>query len=106
MKTTTAAAKYRTFGRQEVTVRHFLDIERTTLANERTLLAYVRTSLTTFVVGGTFIHFFRDTLIQGIGVAFILFALCALAIGFWRFEKVKDAIKASENHGARAFDED
>src|SRR3989338_797353 len=48
-----------------------LAVQRTTLANERTWLAYLRTALTLFVAGVTFVQFFSSRIIQLIGWGFI-----------------------------------
>ena len=84
--------------------------ERTALANERTLLAYIRTALTLFVVGVTFLHFLDGRpSIHFFGWFFIILAVCLLSIGLWRFTKVKRMIQSSEKrapmskNGAKDF---
>jgi len=73
-----------------------LDVERTMIANERTFLAYIRTSLAMSAVGGTLIHFFSETSVRVLGVFFIVAAICMLGIGFHRFEKMRNTISPAK----------
>lgn len=73
-----------------------LSAERTHLANERTLLSYVRTSLATFVAGAAFIHFSDGRLLALIvGVIFMLLALLGSLVGFTRFDRMQTLISTS-----------
>ena len=53
-------------------IRDQLAADRTILANERTLLAYLRVALTLFVAGVSFIKFFESRILMILGAAFIL----------------------------------
>ena len=48
---------YSHYGSQALSLTDHLAIDRTILANERTLLAYLRTALGLVVIGATFLHF-------------------------------------------------
>jgi putative membrane protein len=66
---------------------------RTALANERTLLAYVRTSIMLAFSGISAIKIFpNDRVIVIIGLILIPLALGAGLYGYWRFVKVRDRI--------------
>ena len=66
---------------------------RTKQANERTLLAYIRTALTLVVAGLTFIKFFDNRIIEIIGWVFIPFGLINLILGIIRYRATKDHIE-------------
>ena len=62
-----------------------LNAARTILANERTVLSYIRTSLALFVAGITFIRFFDNLLIELVGWVFLPIGLVNLIIGIFRY---------------------
>ena len=57
---------------------------RTNLANERTLLAYIRTSLTAFIFGLGVIEFVEPNL-KFVGLIFIFISFIVLILGFYHF---------------------
>ena len=61
----------------------YLAIDRTVLANERTLLSYGRTAVGMVVVGGTIIRFMDALWMHGLGAGFILAGLAVFGLG-WR----------------------
>ena len=65
-----------------------LDLERTMQATERTLLAYIRTSLTVFAVGATFIKFFDSIIFEMIGWIFIPIAIGIFLFGLRHYRKL------------------
>jgi len=67
--------------------------QRTILANERTFLAYLRTALTLFAAGVTFIRFFGIELLSIVGYIFIVFSVVLVVIGTIRYKKVNSHIK-------------
>lgn len=77
-------------------LRDQLAVDRTRLANERTLLAYIRTAFMLLVTGATALKLFSDTphivltawLFVGLGV---LVGLC----GAWRFLVMRRRIEKS-----------
>jgi putative membrane protein len=66
---------------------------RVTLANQRTFLAYLRTALTMFVAGVTFIKFFDSLLLEIIGWAFVPLAIATQAIGIYRYNSLRVRMK-------------
>ncbi|MDP8275234.1 MAG: DUF202 domain-containing protein [Candidatus Euphemobacter frigidus] len=68
-------------------VRDHLVADRTILANERTMLSYLRLSLTLFVAGVSLIKFFENWILVVIGGLFIPLALLAGILGFRRYRR-------------------
>ena len=78
-------------------MREQLDLIRTVLANERTFLAYLRTSLALAVAGVSIFHFLgRSPGANALGVLFVLSAILCFGYGGYRFRKV-----SREIHGRR-----
>jgi putative membrane protein len=72
-----------------------LGLARTHLANERTFLAYIRTSLAFWAAGAGMIHFFPSRIMNYTGW-FLLIAGAAISIiGALRFVAMKRRISAS-----------
>jgi putative membrane protein len=69
-----------------------LALIRTMLANERTYLAYLRSSLALIATGASAIHFLRVPAAVWAGVVIILIGLSCLGFGALRFLKVRRAI--------------
>ena len=78
-------------------LRDLLATDRTQLANERTLLAYLRTALTLFIAGASFIQFFSNLLIEVIGWAFLPVSIFFGILGFQRFYKMKALLDKLKN---------
>jgi putative membrane protein len=74
-------------------IRHLLAIDRTKMANERTVLAYTRTALTLLIIGVTFLHFIDSVIFTIVGWVFIPCAIYTFIQGMIRFNKTKKAIK-------------
>ena len=70
-----------------------LAVQRTTLANERTWLAYLRTALTLFVAGVTFVQFFSSRIIQLIGWSFIPLGVVTALVGWRRYRQARRLTK-------------
>lgn len=62
------------------------------MANERTFLSYIRTSLAFLVVGGSFIKFFTFLWTLLAGWIFISLAIIVFFIGVVRYRKFKSRI--------------
>ncbi|MBI2287499.1 MAG: DUF202 domain-containing protein [Chloroflexi bacterium] len=84
---------YDRFKKEELILRDYLAADRTSLANERTLLSYIRTSVALAAAGGSLIHFLTS-LVADIGGGLLL-ALAAgiLGVGFQRFLWYKRRLK-------------
>lgn len=62
-------------------------MERTSLANERTLLAYIRTSLTLIVPGLTGVEFANSPSLKVVAALFVPIGVIVFFIGLGRFYK-------------------
>ncbi len=81
---------------RDVFLRDQLAAKRTILANERTYLAYIRTSLTLFVAGVSFIKFFGHIIYQITGWLLIPLAILTLLKGIASYTKMKRVIDEEE----------
>lgn len=83
-----------------LTLRDYLAAHRTVLANDRTWLGNVRTSVTFFVAGVSFIQFFGSEIIQTVGWAFVPIGALNLIYGFVKYnqrKKMIESIKIKKN---------
>jgi putative membrane protein len=69
-----------------------LAIERTELANKRTLLAYIRTAFSLFLASLGIIEFFENQYLIYLGFIFIPVAIMFLIIGIFRFKQSESKI--------------
>ncbi|MDP5241242.1 DUF202 domain-containing protein [Uliginosibacterium sp. 31-16] len=83
---------YARFRKDELILRDELAIDRTLLANENTLLAYLRSALTLVIAGITFIHFFSESWLLWLGIALIPLGLGVGLFGGRRFRRMQHNI--------------
>ena len=83
------AGIYDRFKVSEMILRDHLAADRTLLANQTTFLAYIRTALTFFVAGITFIRFFDVSAIEIVGWAFIPAAVFTFWLGLFRYRRLR-----------------
>lgn len=82
--------------KSELILRDHLAADRTILANERTFLAYIRTALTLFIAGLSFVHFdiLNSPWADGcIGGSFMLIGIVTFVLGFYRYNHKKKIIR-------------
>ena len=72
---------------------NLMAIGRTIMANERTLLSFLRTSLGFFLGGIALIRYLRHPIIEGLGWVFILLAAVLLVWGLYRYRRVRTVLK-------------
>ncbi len=77
----------------EVTLRDYLAIERTRLANERTLLSYVRSSLYLLIGGIAFFQLKGFPNFRVLGLLSLIFSALFFIIGIYRFVLLKKSLK-------------
>ncbi len=82
--------------KEDLFLRDHLAAHRTTLANERTFLAYIRTALTLLVAGVSFIKFFGSVVIQVLGWILIPLGVFTLVKGIISFRKMARRIEQEE----------
>ncbi len=73
---------------------------RTVLANERTLLAYIRTVLSAWIFGMGALKFFSESLfLVCFGWGVIAFGTFILVYGIWQFKRRHKTTNELEAHG-------
>jgi len=93
---------YERFLREELILRDELAVDRTLLANERTLMAYLRSALTLFIAGVTFIHFFEYGALFYLGGAFLPLSVATALLGILRHRRMNKAIHSIRNKFSEA----
>jgi putative membrane protein len=87
---------------KDLVLREYLAIERTKLANERTLLTYIRTGLYFLVAGSTLGHLIDTPFWNQMGVPIIIVGAIITTIGIARFLAVARQIKNSKQYVGNA----
>jgi len=85
---------YKSFFAHQFILRDHLAIDRTMLANESTLLAYVRTGLAITAAGATLLHFSTSPYTDYLSFVLILSGILGLIIGGTRYRHMKKVIMA------------
>jgi len=85
--------------REKIILRDFLALERTTLANERTLFSYIRTSLYLILGGIGFIQLKSFESIQWLGYLSFGISIVMIIYGLIRYYKLKRKLQ-------KLYDED
>jgi putative membrane protein len=85
---------YKRFSNSELILRDELAIDRTILANERTVLSYLRGSVSLIIAGVTFVHFIVPGTLHYIGISFIPIGLVAGIFGVCRYRRMDKRIRA------------
>lgn len=75
--------------KERIILRDFLALERTTLANERTLFAYIRTSLYLILGGIAFVKLEGFSNIKWLGYASFIVSFMLITFGLIRFYKLR-----------------
>lgn len=87
---------------REVILRDYLAIERTRLANERTLLSYIKSSLYLLLGGITALQLQSYPELEYLGIIALVFSAIFIFIGIYRFMILKKSLKKlyymTENH--------
>ncbi|OGV81085.1 MAG: hypothetical protein A3K19_17310 [Lentisphaerae bacterium RIFOXYB12_FULL_65_16] len=84
---------YQRFQCEELILRDELAIDRTLLANERTVLAYLRGALTLVIAGVTFLHFFDKGMLLYIGIFCVPFGFAVGVFGALRYRSMDARIR-------------
>jgi putative membrane protein len=87
-----STAPYQKFAADELILRDELAIDRTLLANERTLLAYLRSAMTLAIAGASILHFSTRPWYGWLGLACLPVALLIALIGVTRYRAMNRAI--------------
>ena len=73
----------------DTSIRDRLARQRTELANERTLLSYIRTAMGLFIVGIPAVWWLELPGVQALGVVSLVVGVAFLGVGVWRFFTIK-----------------
>ena len=87
---------------KDLVLREYLAIERTKLANERTLLTYIRTGLYFLVAGSTLGHLIDTAFWKMMGLPVIIVGVLITAFGVMRFIRMGREIERSKKHVGNA----
>ena len=79
--------------KDEIILRDYLAMERTTLANERTLLSYIRSSLYLLVGGIALLKLENFENLHFLGYLSLILTVCFVVIGLYRYQKIKSRLK-------------
>lgn len=79
--------------KEEVILRDFLALERTRLANERTLLAYIRSSLYLVLGGIAFLQLNDFVNIRWLGYVALVLSIFFIIIGISRFVQLNRSLR-------------
>lgn len=90
---------------KEMTRKNTPDLLRTFLANERTFLSFIRTSLTLFIVAFTLIKFLDNQLFEFIGWLFVGIGIATFFVGLVRYIRMKILIKALHKENSERYRE-
>ena len=83
---------YQAFVVEEMILRDHLAVDRTSLANERTFLSYVRTALACLLGGASALHFLSGIATDILGVSLIAAGVGTAAYGSYRYRWYKRRI--------------
>jgi len=87
---------YSNFKKCDMILRDHLSVDRTTLSNQNTFLAYIRTALTLFVAGITFIRFFDNLAVEIVGWSFVPIGIATFIVGFIRYNRLRITLRRIE----------
>ena len=87
---------------KDLVLREYLAIERTKLANERTLLTYIRTGLYFLVAGSTLGYVIDTRFWNMMGSPIIIVGVVITAFGIVRFIRMAREIEKSRKHMGNA----
>lgn len=85
---------YKRFSQAELILRDELAIDRTILANERTLLSYLRGALTLVIAGVSIVHFVPAGVLYWVGLSLVPVGVVSGVFGTLRYRKMNRRIRA------------
>ncbi len=84
---------YERFAQAQRILRDELAIDRTRLANERTLMAYLRGGVTLILAGVSILHFSQAYWFFYMGIACLPLGVFSIIFGLWRFRRMDGRIR-------------
>lgn len=91
---------------KDIVLREYLAIARTRLANETTLLAYIRTGLYFLVAGSTLGYVIQSSFWNIVGTPLTVIGFIIMLLGLIRYFRLRRAIEESRKnvgHSSEAF---
>ncbi|NEW79064.1 MAG: DUF202 domain-containing protein [Gelidibacter sp.] len=86
-------SKYKFENKEKIILRDYLALERTRLANERTLFSYIRTSLYLLLGGIALFQLKGFERIKWLGYVSLGLSIIILIIGIFKFNHIKYKLK-------------
>jgi putative membrane protein len=83
---------------KDIVLREYLAIERTRLANETTLLAYIRTGLYFLVAGSTLGYVIQSPFWNIVGTPLTVIGFIIMLLGLIRYFRLRRAIEESRKN--------
>jgi putative membrane protein len=83
---------YKRFDSDDLILRDELAIDRTLLANERTLFSYLRSGVALLIAGVSIIHFSQEGWFWAVGIACIPTGLITGIVGAIRYRRMNQSI--------------
>ena len=83
---------------KDLILRERLALERTEMANDRTLLAFFRTALYLFIAGITINSFLRLKYGLLLEIVFVILSLAVLIFGIVKYKQQKKRLIGNEKH--------
>lgn len=81
------------FNRDDMTLKDFLAVDRTALANERTFLAYIRTGIGFLAIAISLIKLFHSIFTNVLGALFVILAIVTSVYGLYRYKRMSKKIE-------------
>jgi putative membrane protein len=86
-------SSYEFDNKEKIILRDYLALERTRLANERTLFAYIRTSLYLVLGGIAFLQLQGFEKIKWLGYLSLVLSIFFLVFGIFKYYQLKNKLK-------------
>ena len=85
---------YKRFENNQLILRDELAIDRTILANERTMISYLRGAITLVISGITVLHFVQAGILLYVGILIIPMGVLVGIFGTVRYRKMDQRLRA------------
>ncbi len=85
---------YKRFENNQLILRDELAIDRTILANERTMISYLRGAITLVISGITVLHFVQAGILFYVGIMIIPIGIIVGIFGTVRYRKMDQRLRA------------
>ena len=80
------------YSENKITLEENFSAVRTILANERTFLAYLQTTIALVIAGCTLLRVFSDSLMSYFAISLILAGIIVIIFGYFSFQRMQKFI--------------